>query len=139
MLQTISYQDLEDFSGLPVIREILARRDPGFKINGIPKLGEQDKVDALQNIRIQKHQLATSSSPALGTIAQVMESLHTLSHAVFKNLSHGVELPWEKYLGEMHEFAAPGKDELRVFPWGESIANEWSTLVSRGDALDIDQ
>lgn len=68
-----------------------------------------------------------------------MESLHTLSHAVFKNLSHGVELPWEKYLGEMHEFAAPGKDELRVFPWGESIANEWSTLVSRGDALDIDQ
>lgn len=47
MLQTISYQDLEDFSGLPVIREILARRDPGFKINGIPKLVEQDKVDAL--------------------------------------------------------------------------------------------
>lgn len=68
-----------------------------------------------------------------------MENLHALSHTVFKNLSHGVELPWEKYLGEMHEFAAPGKDELRVVPWGAPIANEWSTLVSPWDILDINR
>lgn len=39
----------------------------------------------------------------------------------------------EKYLGEMHEFAAPGKDELRAVPRWEPIANEWSTLVCPGD------
>lgn len=47
MLTTIGYQDLEDFTGLPVVREILARRDPGFIINGLSKLVGQDKVDAL--------------------------------------------------------------------------------------------
>ncbi|KAH7013008.1 hypothetical protein EDB80DRAFT_834749 [Ilyonectria destructans] len=129
MLSTISYQDLEDFSGLPIVREILAQRDTGFNINGLSKLVEQEKLDALQNKKIQKSELTASSGPALGTVAKVMKSLHALSHTVFKNLSHGVELPWEKYLGEMHEFAAPGKDELRVVPWGAPIANEWSTLT----------
>jgi hypothetical protein len=77
-----------------------------------------------------KNDLATSSSPALGTIVKTMERMHEISQTVFKNLSHGVELPWEKYLGEMHEFAAPGKDELRVVSCGEPIENKWSTLVS---------
>lgn len=47
MLSTISYQDLEDFSGLPIVREILAQRDTGFNINGLSRLVEQEKLDAL--------------------------------------------------------------------------------------------
>ncbi|KAH7118338.1 hypothetical protein EDB81DRAFT_701343 [Dactylonectria macrodidyma] len=129
MLSAVRYQDLQDFNGLPAVREILARGDLGFIINGLPHRFEQDKLTPLQNVKIQKIDLATSSSPALDTLARTMESLHKLSHTVFKNISHGVELPWEKYLGEMHEFAAPGKDELQVIPWGEPIENKWSTLT----------
>lgn len=44
-----------------------------------------------------------------------MRACHKLSHEVFKNLNHILELPWEKYLGEMHEFTAPSMDRLKVF------------------------
>lgn len=64
-----------------------------------------------------------------------MKSLHTISHQVFKNLSHALELPWEKYLGEMHEFSAPSKDHLRLVKAGDAIPNEWSTLVCFGRTL----
>lgn len=73
---------------------------------------------------VQKHGVPSSVS------VTVMEKLHKFSHVVFKNLSHAVELPWEKYLGEMHEFTAPGDDELRTVSLDEPLANEWSTLVS---------
>lgn len=58
-----------------------------------------------------------------------MEQFHVVSHAIFKNLSHALELPWEKYLGEMHEFAAMGDDELQIVNFGAAIPNMWSTLV----------
>lgn len=59
-----------------------------------------------------------------------METLHKYSHTVLKNLSHAVELPWERCLGEMHEFSASGNEELRTIRPGEPLPNEWSTLVS---------
>ncbi|KAH7145386.1 hypothetical protein B0J13DRAFT_553443 [Dactylonectria estremocensis] len=139
MLSAVRYQDLQDFNGLHAVREILARGDSGFIINSLPHLFEQDRLTTLQNVKIQKVDLATSSSPSLDTIARTMESLHELSHTVFKNISHGVELPWEKYLGEMHEFAAPGKDELQVIPWGEPIENKWSTLTLAVNSSSIDK
>lgn len=66
------------------------------------------------------------SSPG---VTAVMEACHKLSHEVFKNLSHALELPWEKYLGEMHEFTVPSMDSLKTFKAREPIRNEWSTLV----------
>lgn len=59
-----------------------------------------------------------------------MRTLHQYSHTVFNNLSHVFELPWEKYLSEMHEFAAPGRDGLQTVNAEDSIPNAWSTLVS---------
>jgi hypothetical protein len=56
--------------------------------------------------------------------------LHQCSHTIFNNLSHVLELPWEKYLSEMHEFTAPGRDELQTVNAKDRIANAWSTLVS---------
>lgn len=58
-----------------------------------------------------------------------MQTLHRFSHCVFNNLSHVAELPWEKYLGEMHEFLAPGTDELQVFSSDQHVPSYWSTLV----------
>jgi hypothetical protein len=58
-----------------------------------------------------------------------MQALHSLSHQIFKNLSHALELPWERYLGEMHEFTANGQDQLRILLPGEPTPNAWSTLV----------
>lgn len=66
---------------------------------------------------------------SLSGVIAVMEAYHKLSHEVFKNLSHALELPWEKYLGEMHEFTAPSMNRLKTFKAGEPIFNEWSTLV----------
>jgi hypothetical protein len=58
-----------------------------------------------------------------------MKAFHGISREVFKNLSHALELPWEKYLGEMHEFSAPSEDELRILRVADAIPNEWSSLV----------
>lgn len=46
------------------------------------------------------------------------------------NISHGVELPWEKYLSEMHEHEAPSRDELVLVKTGQPVPKKWSTLVS---------
>lgn len=62
-----------------------------------------------------------------------MTACHALAADVFKNLFHDMELPWEKYLGEMHEFGAKGRDVLRIMnpesTKGDPIAMNWSTLV----------
>jgi len=73
--------------------------------------------------------LVNSIKYSSGVIPEIMESLHKISQEIFKNLSHALELPWEKYLGEMHEFAAPSKDRFRVVNSTDTIPNDWSTLV----------
>lgn len=60
----------------------------------------------------------------------VMQKLHSLAQPILYNLSHALELPWEKYLSDMHEFHVTGQDELRIVAAGSSIPQEWSTLVS---------
>lgn len=61
---------------------------------------------------------------------ELMRTLHHYSQAIYNNLSHALELPWEKYLSEMHEFAAPSSDVLQTVDAEDRIPNEWSTLVS---------
>lgn len=70
-----------------------------------------------------------ANNSSSNTIIEVMKLLHGVSQEVLKNLSHALELPWEKYLGEMHEFTAPSKDQLCIVKSGEVISPEWSTLV----------
>ena len=43
---------------------------------------------------------------------------------------HVLELPWEKYLSEMHEYSAPSDDEICVGRNVSDLTNAWSTLVS---------
>lgn len=59
----------------------------------------------------------------------MVDYMHRLSHEVFKNLSHALELPWERYLGEMHDFKARGQDEFQIMQPNAPITNSWSTLV----------
>lgn len=73
--------------------------------------------------------LVNEGKSASSVILALMESMHKISQEVFKNLSHALELPWERYLGEMHEFAAPSKDHFRLVNSGDTIPQDWSTLV----------
>ncbi|KAI8712208.1 hypothetical protein NCS52_01318500 [Fusarium sp. LHS14.1] len=123
-MRSWSYQSLQDFTGLSAVREAVAGGDPGILILDLPVLQGDVSLKTLpQGLVLQKNG-ASSSVPVT-----VMEKLHKFSHVVLKNLSHAVELPWEKYLGEMHEFTAQGNDELRTVSLNESVANEWSTLT----------
>ncbi|KAI8652953.1 hypothetical protein NCS55_01278400 [Fusarium keratoplasticum] len=123
-MRSLSYQSLQDFTGLPAVREAVASGDPGILVLDLPVSQSDASPKTLpQGLVVQKHGVPSSVS------VTVMEKLHKFSHVVFKNLSHAVELPWEKYLGEMHEFTAPGDDELRTVSLDEPLANEWSTLT----------
>ncbi|OJJ78613.1 uncharacterized protein ASPGLDRAFT_138514 [Aspergillus glaucus CBS 516.65] len=128
MLPTIEYETLRDFSGLDTIRQSCVSRSNGIQVDNLPIPG----FEALGSLESQlpegslvKNDLP-KSSPG---VTAVMEACHKLSHEVFKNLSHALELPWEKYLGEMHEFTAPSMDSLKTFKSREPIRNEWSTLT----------
>ncbi|WAO95342.1 Hypothetical protein NCS54_01295800 [Fusarium falciforme] len=123
-MRSLSYQSLQDFTGLQAVREAVASGDPGILVLDLPLLQGDASLKTLPHgLVLQKHGAPSSAS------VTVMEKLHKFSHVIFKNLSHAVELPWEKYLGEMHEFTAPGNDELRTVSLDEPLANEWSTLT----------
>lgn len=89
-----------------------------------------------QGFDLQKMSFSSSAASTFTDAFELMKLLHKLSQEVFKNLSHALELPWEKYLGEMHEFSAPSKDHLRLVKAGETIPNDWSTLVCSDCRLD---
>ncbi|CAG9952413.1 unnamed protein product [Clonostachys rosea f. rosea IK726] len=127
---TISYPALENFAGLQALREAVANGDQGFLVNDLPSLPAGIQVDSKHNIKLQKDHASSSTaltSPDAAT--ELMRMLHQCSHTIFNNLSHVLELPWEKYLGEMHEFTAPGRDELQTVNAKDRIANAWSTLT----------
>ncbi|KAI3572710.1 hypothetical protein IWW34DRAFT_761806 [Fusarium oxysporum f. sp. albedinis] len=121
---SLSYQDLDDFTGLAAVREAVARGDPGLLVHDLPPLVRDLP---LKDIPLgYKAKKADNAKPAA---VIVMQALHVFSHSVFKNLSHVAELPWERYFGEIHEFSAPGKDELRIVSHDQPVANQWSTLT----------
>ncbi|KAF5861630.1 hypothetical protein ETB97_012717 [Aspergillus alliaceus] len=132
MLTSIDYQALRDFSGLPCIHQTCVSSDIGFNLENLPPLA-QDVLRQLQVVPAGTQVLKKDSvkpTPASATaIATVMAYMHTLSHEVFKNLSQVLELPWEKYLGEMHEFTMTRQNELRILRANAPIPNSWSTLT----------
>ncbi|SCO75825.1 uncharacterized protein FRV6_00037 [Fusarium oxysporum] len=121
---SLSYQSLDDFTGLPAAREAVARGDTGLLVHDLPPL-----VKELPLKDIPRGYKARKNDNANPAAVVTMQTLHRFSHSVFKNLSHVAELPWGKYFAEMHEFLAPGKDELRIVSPDEPVANEWSTLT----------
>ncbi|KAH7252802.1 hypothetical protein BKA59DRAFT_475210 [Fusarium tricinctum] len=121
---TLTYQSLADFSGLPALRDAVASGHPGFLVNQVPQLPSDLYVDAKHNIKLHKKDV---SSP--GQAMELMRTLHHCSQLIYNNLSHALELPWEKYLSEMHEFAAPSSDVLQTVNAEDRIPNEWSTLT----------
>ncbi|KAL3481525.1 hypothetical protein BJX99DRAFT_148659 [Aspergillus californicus] len=129
MLPSIDYQSLVDFQGLPVIRETLVNRTEGFIVANIPSLTphpfQKLELGVAGSSLIKRDPVNVSSIPVL----PLLEALHKLSHKVFKNLSHALELPWERYLGEMHEFIVSGQDGLQVITANKPVPNAWSTLT----------
>ncbi|GKZ27077.1 hypothetical protein AbraIFM66951_004533 [Aspergillus brasiliensis] len=134
MLSTIDYQALRDFSGLPAIRKICVSKGTGFRVAKLPTLAD-DVLQQLQALpegtQIFRKDLVkpTEKPSTTTTTAAAMTYLHALSHEVFKNISHALELPWENYLGEMHEFLVPSQDQLRILNPKEPIPIRWSTLT----------
>ncbi|EXL91363.1 hypothetical protein ACKRZS_010610 [Fusarium odoratissimum] len=120
---SLSYQSLEDFTGLPRVREAVARGETGLLVHGLPPFVRDLPLDDIPH-----DYQAQKNNDANPLAVVVMQTLHRFSHCVFNNLSHVAELPWEKYLGEMHEFLAPGTDELRVFSPDQHVPSYWSTL-----------
>lgn len=71
------------------------------------------------------------TNPPLPTaIIAFVTNCHMIATDIFKNLSHVMELPWEKYLGELHEYAAKGRDVLRLIDLDtDEPKMQWSTLT----------
>ena len=81
-----------------------------------------------QDLRIFKKQIADANPPLPIGIIKTITALHGLSADIFNNISHVLELPWENYLNEMHEFGAEGDDELRMFK-DTDVERKWASLV----------
>ncbi|KAJ4982972.1 alcohol dehydrogenase GroES-like domain-containing protein [Stagonosporopsis vannaccii] len=65
------------------------------------------------------------------------DAFHALATALFNNLSHVLELLWEKYLAEMHKYTAPGYDGNCIAGTASDLTNAWSTLVSAAASLPL--
>ncbi|KAJ5256833.1 hypothetical protein N7478_012937 [Penicillium angulare] len=132
MLSSIDYESLCDFQGLPIVRETLTNQSNGFVITGMPPVTDEAFVDLEREIgrsKLLKKDLPGLAESSSSSISSLFEVLHKTSQQVFKNLSHALELPWERYLGEMHEFTADGQDEIRIIKPNHSLPNAWSTLT----------
>jgi hypothetical protein len=155
MLTTVTYESLEDFTALPIIREAISRGSRGLLVSDLPQhqIAHGSSVASFVSLLLVLHISRTNTHRVIITAASaeikqqgtrllkaqssagdgfspVMQRLHKLAHTVFKNISHAVELPWERYLGEMHEYNASGADELLVVSHGKAVPFSWSTLVS---------
>jgi len=135
MMRSFSYQSFCDYTVLPELREACASGLTEFDLTTLPPLHldavveEANRGDHARK-EIYKNSLRTSNPPVPTSIVAFMTNCHAIAADVFKNLSHVMELPWEKYLGEMHEFAAPGRDVLRIIDTTtEEPRMQWSTLT----------
>ncbi|KAF9698353.1 hypothetical protein EKO04_003939 [Ascochyta lentis] len=133
---TVTRHSLYDYSALPALRQSIAAKATSVTITNIDTssidlalLLQQAEASASQLYRLSKRSLAPNDSPIDRRLDATLRALNALAAALFNNLSHVLELPWEKYLAEMHEYTAPGADELHVGRHGSDLANAWSTLT----------
>ena len=156
-IPTVTYASLKDHTALPVVRTICSSGTPEFRVTSLPEydfsslleeysragrdacvsiahqcsleeMRAADNFSCKQNLRIFKRSITTANPPLPTGVISLMMSLHALSGHIFNDLSHALELPWEKYLAELHEFAADGDDELRVFGTAD-VERAWASLV----------
>ncbi|KAF2021163.1 hypothetical protein BU24DRAFT_457167 [Aaosphaeria arxii CBS 175.79] len=130
---TVTLNSLKDYSALPVLRESIAAKAPGLVIQGLELPTEMITL-LLQVFRVTKRALTEPDSRADPRLLALLRLLHSLATTLFNNLSHVLELPWEKYLSEMHEFVAPGADELALYHNTKGLSSTWSTVTF---AIDI--
>ena len=83
-----------------------------------------------KEVRITKAVALKGNHSLPSSVAALVAKLHTLAAGIFHNTSHALELPWERYLAEMHELQAQGDDELRLSN-GDPVELAWSTMVSQ--------
>ncbi|KAH6648121.1 hypothetical protein BKA67DRAFT_662850 [Truncatella angustata] len=131
MFPTVEYQTLRDFTGLPIIREACARGHEGVRVTHLPALPIGPELRKTQSDcpAFIKDELSQPLAPIATSARSLMLTLHEISHVIFNNISHALELPWEKYLSEMHEFDSQGNDELRIVHHGQDVLLKWSTLT----------
>jgi hypothetical protein len=137
-LQTsFDYHSIVDYSALPSLRQIYADELTKFEIINLPtnelfnlddfyiEVHRQSRThSSLTKVQIQNSQSLVASSLSLFVVA-----VHALAVQVFKNLSHVLELPWERYLEEMHEFGVKGDDALRFEKGADNVIQTRSTLT----------
>lgn len=50
-MHSLSYQSLDDFTGLPAVREAVARRDPGLHIIDLPAFNKDASIESLVGLQ----------------------------------------------------------------------------------------
>lgn len=83
----------------------------------------------LTSLEVPIEELKTEAG-AQSPLRGFSEKLHRLASLVLNNISHAIELPWEKYLSEMHEYDAPSRSEIKIVNNVHDVGSAWSTLVS---------
>ncbi|KAL2839254.1 hypothetical protein BJY01DRAFT_250567 [Aspergillus pseudoustus] len=128
---SITFESLSDFGALPTIRQLFAEHRNTFNISDIDlALLRLNELPTLEDgYSIQKKQALSATSSSTKPIAEFVTALHKLAHTILANFSHALNMPWESFLGEMHELNERGSDELRVFGSDTPIPNDWSTMI----------
>lgn len=139
-LPTISYPTLLDYSALPTLRKLCADGIVGIEVTDLP-IFELVKLDELYTeanrmsgtqSTLTKADLFSLETPT-PSLVLFTSAVYSLSAQLFKLLSHVLELPWERYLEELHELSAPSGDTLRIVE-AEAEAEKseeaaWSTVT----------
>ncbi|KAK2670445.1 hypothetical protein RAB80_012867 [Fusarium oxysporum f. sp. vasinfectum] len=127
---SLRYQSLDDFTGLSAVREAVARGDTGLLIHDLPPLiRELPFKDIPQGYKAQKNDDANAAAVVL------MQTLHGLSHSVFKTLSHPVANEWST-LSIILNTSCPDK-ALVTFGTALSVFTEGMTPEPPGSSIDL--
>jgi hypothetical protein len=136
---SFTYASIVDYSALPSLRQFCADGLTQFEVTNLPvnplinptDLYVEAHRQSCTHSALSKAQIRSSQPPVASSLSVFVTATHALAIQIFKNLSHVLELPWERYLEEMHEFGAPSDDTLRLEKHSPNsgIKPVWSTLT----------
>ncbi|KAH6678772.1 hypothetical protein F5X68DRAFT_234643 [Plectosphaerella plurivora] len=113
---TVPLESLATFKSLPDFRKAVDKGETGITIDGF--------VSDVNLPRAAWNENTSIDSPEANALRR---SLHAVADLILSNMSHALELPWEKYLGEMHS-ANRGVLHVVKSESGHAVT-EWSTLT----------
>ncbi len=137
---SLDFGAIQTFEAVPKLRNLCSGYVTEFEITGL-QVFELVKLDelyveaerlSLSRTTLSKDEIQPSNPPLSSSLSSFASAVHFIATQVFKNLSHVLELPWERYLEEMHEQTAPSGDSLRLLRTSSSAGERqqlWSTLT----------